>query len=335
MASFSVFPPPQVPRIAMPNPHNRKPSLTKDIVSHKELVNAGITEYPVPKIPAAHLRQTGRSTPSPGVNKALSTNTPTQSIKNSPQVNHNYSQNEITSKQKSSPKQGSIGSTSTLVRSTTPDGRPKSPVIPIRSMFPVYNPSLPLASQNYYPQRPAAIHTPVPTSKYSRQDLRTYMSAPIDYEVGARTAPASVADIPLEAINSREAQFSSPRALERLWEATHGTEPNTTIGSFDLELARYVNLSILDYPADRTIVGLRKRHSHLVQVQLHHSTVSLRTTPTRSQSRKYARVNEMLFATSCYHQSNLWNDVQYPEMDWFPSFSQRWLQCLLSIRAMH
>jgi hypothetical protein len=108
-------------------------------------------------------------------------------------------------------------------------------------MFPVYNPSLPLASQNYYPQRPAAVHTPIPTSKFSRQDLRGYVSPPIDLEVGAKTAPTSVADIPLDALNSREAQFSSPRTLERLWEATHGTEPNLTIGQFDLELARYVD----------------------------------------------------------------------------------------------
>jgi len=109
----------------------------------------------------------------------------------------------------------------------------KSPVVPIRSMFPVYNTAVTLAQQSYYPQRPI----PVMTSSYARSARQDY-SSPIGTPRISSPAQASIANFPLNSLTSR---ISSPEELNDLWQATHGMEPNPRIKSYDLELARSVS----------------------------------------------------------------------------------------------
>lgn len=66
------------------------------------------------------------------------------------------------------------------------------------------------------------------------------MTTPIDRAVGNRTAPASLLNFPSDVMSISEPQYSSHRELEKLWEASHGTEPGNLLKSFDLEMARYV-----------------------------------------------------------------------------------------------
>ena len=72
----------------------------------------------------------------------------------------------------------------------------------------------------------------------SREEYRNSLLTPIDRAVGVRTAPASVLNFPADIMSISESQFSSHKELEKLWEATHGTEPSSLIKSFDLEMAR-------------------------------------------------------------------------------------------------
>jgi hypothetical protein len=58
--------------------------------------------------------------------------------------------------------------------------------------------------------------------------------------MGARTAPSSVVNFPIDLMSINEPQYSSHRELEKLWEASHGMEPSSILKAFDLEMTRYV-----------------------------------------------------------------------------------------------
>lgn len=56
-----------------------------------------------------------------------------------------------------------------------------------------------------------------------------------------RTTPASVLNFPSDVMSVNIGpRISTQRDLEKLWEASHGTEPDFAIKSFTLEMARYV-----------------------------------------------------------------------------------------------
>lgn len=123
-------------------------------------------------------------------------------------------------------------------RATYIDPSPTSPVVPIRSMFPTYNPSLPLSQQRYFPQRA----TEVQKEKVSREDyIPSRSPSRLDEALGSpRTAPASIVDFPIEVLTVQQPQFSSVSELEKLWTATSGAyDPESPMGDFDLRMARY------------------------------------------------------------------------------------------------
>jgi hypothetical protein len=128
-------------------------------------------------------------------------------------------------------------------RSTFIDPSPTSPVVPIRSMFPTYNPGLRLSQQQYFPQRA----TDIQRENVSREDyIPSRSPSRLDEALGPRTAPASIVDFPVDIFAKREPTFSSIPELERLWAATNGGhDPETMIGDFDLRMSRYENLKSL------------------------------------------------------------------------------------------
>jgi hypothetical protein len=122
-------------------------------------------------------------------------------------------------------------------RATYIDPSPTSPVVPIRSMFPTYNPSRRLSQQQYFPQRVAELLR----ENVSREDyIPSRSPSRLDEALGGpRTAPASIVDFPIDVLAVKEPQFSSVPQLEKLWAATNGGhDPETLTGDFDLRMSR-------------------------------------------------------------------------------------------------
>ncbi|RMZ80232.1 hypothetical protein DV738_g2908, partial [Chaetothyriales sp. CBS 135597] len=253
---FSLFPP-SVPKIATPNPHKRNPTLqTVKPLGHLSGKgsqsatgaswngsNGGTTRSSGGGVAKTTTYDRSRS-PSPSdIGKAVTTMSPVDGT--TPTVPLPPSQS--TTSPLSQPRSDSSGST-TLVQTTPPID--PSPVVPIRSMFPTYNPTVPLSQQNYYPQRPfPARLTSISKSNVSRSEYRNTMAAPVDRALGARSAPASVLSFGIDNMSISEPQFSSHRELEKLWEASHGTEPNSSIKSFTLEMSR-TDEAVFNFGAD-------------------------------------------------------------------------------------
>jgi hypothetical protein len=122
-------------------------------------------------------------------------------------------------------------------RLTFIDPSPTSPVVPIRSMFPTYNPSMRLSQQQYFPQRVAELLR----DNVSRQEYNPSRSpSRLDESLGPRTAPASIVDFPIDVFPMKEPKFSTVSELETLWAATNGAiDPETMIEDFDLRMSRY------------------------------------------------------------------------------------------------
>jgi hypothetical protein len=270
--SFSLFPT-TVPKIALPNPHKRVPSLHRiSMVASPDSVMSPNAESvvfkmeqeqpPLPQLPT-HLSQPRReSTPSPDdIGRAVTTQspidgrTPTQPLPPPSVAGAKYTPSLYQSPvmHHSSPQPSSslgTGSEATLVAqppaaAATPIYATKSPIdpspiVPIRSMFPVYDPSLPLARQAYVPQPPLPARLAgIPSfGLASRDEYRSSLSMPFAAP-GLRSAPASVLNFPADVMSINVGpRISTQRELERLWDASHGTEPGCSIKTFDLEMAR-------------------------------------------------------------------------------------------------
>ncbi|KAJ9640605.1 hypothetical protein H2204_003234 [Knufia peltigerae] len=270
---FSLFPT-TVPKIAIPNPHKKNPSLHRisivaspeSVVSNAESVVIKMEQEqpPLPRLPA-HLDERRDSSPSPeDIGRAITTSSPidgktptqpfapstdlvkyTPSLYQSPQIDHSSPQASFSL---------GTGSSTTLVQvqtQTQTQTRTQiavsikspidpSPIVPIRSMFPTYNPSMPLTKQPYIPQRPIPAHLSgiTPFGAFSRDDYRTSLSLPFAASV-QRSAPPSIINFPSDVMSVNYGpRISTQRDLEKLWEASHGTEPDAAIKSFTLELAR-------------------------------------------------------------------------------------------------
>lgn len=241
MATPLIIPAPPVPRIALPNPHLRKPSLSTHIASLDSLRNSGFDlSFPVPHIPKDIQINDSASE----IGQAVSEYSP---IDSAPKIPTPLSAAAATTTQKYTPKQTSKLShasppsksdDSGYLSSSSPDTS-KSPVVPIRSMFPVYDPSVSLQAQQYHPQlpRPRPLRQDSSSSRRTTQDYPTSFMTPIDRVLSSPPPPPSMFNIQLDAIAPR---MSTPKELNELWEASQGMEPNPRIKSYKLELARYV-----------------------------------------------------------------------------------------------
>ncbi|KAK2761197.1 hypothetical protein FQN54_001718 [Arachnomyces sp. PD_36] len=117
-------------------------------------------------------------------------------------------------------------------------GPPKSPVA-IRSMFPVYNPAVPLSKQNYFPQRAGGYNAPQGAISRVQRSPSSSSSAAADNATGGpKTVPASVVNFPSDALNPIGTEYSSKEDLELLWEATNGQVEAESLGTFNLKLSK-------------------------------------------------------------------------------------------------
>ncbi|KAI9043671.1 uncharacterized protein KD926_003021 [Aspergillus affinis] len=110
----------------------------------------------------------------------------------------------------------------------------ESPEIQMKSMFPRYNPNVPLSEQQYYPgasSQSSRSHKP--------KNLTLSPQPEIDRALGPKTVPASVVNFPLGALDpADEVQYSSAAELQDLWEAANGQRPQDLSGTFNLRMAR-------------------------------------------------------------------------------------------------
>lgn len=235
MATPMTVPVPPVPRIAMPNPHLRKPSLSTHIASADSIRNSTFdSSFPVPSIPREH--QYARSISSE-VGQAVTEYSPIDAVPRIPTPSSAAQKYTPTSASKLNHASSQSKSNDSGYLSASSPEASKSPVVPIRSMFPVYNHSLSLQNQQYLPQifRPAPCRRGSSSSKMTSQDFPISSLTPIDRVLGLPPAPSSMISFQLDAMPPRA---SNQKELNDLWEATHGMEPNPRIRSYDLELAR-------------------------------------------------------------------------------------------------
>jgi hypothetical protein len=118
---------------------------------------------------------------------------------------------------------------------------PISPGKPIQSMFPQYNPHLPLNKQAYFPQNRDAYHTSQQSTSSAGGAVREPHVPPteVDAVLGPKTVPASVFNFPSGALSPR-VQYSTAEDLVTLWESANGQELQETLGTFNLRAERYI-----------------------------------------------------------------------------------------------
>ena len=193
--------------------------------------NSSIVDIPVPAIPQEHKHKPSFSDE---IGQAVTSYSPIDGRNYAPSPSSAAAERYTPKNKTSSPQSKSNDSGYASGGSASA----KSPVVPIRSMFPIYNPQITLAQQHYYPQRPVAARTnSISSSKFGRSDYPPCATAwtPIDRALGPPSAPATIANFPLDTLSPR---VSTSKDLLELWEATHGMEPNPRIKSYDLELSR-------------------------------------------------------------------------------------------------
>lgn len=232
MSTPGATPVTPIPRIALPNPHLRKPSLSATVAQDDSTRNSFVENVPVPMIPKEHQRSHSGCE----IGQAVSSYSPIDKPV--------YSPSPASAAQRYTPRTSSLPYVASPRLKSNDSGyqsggtdSAKSPVVPMRSMFPVYNPAVTLSQQHYYPQRPIQLRTKSSSSHLNRQDYYSPASAwtPIDRALGPPSAPPSVANFQLDALTP---YVSTARELNELWEATHGMEPTPKIKSYDLELSR-------------------------------------------------------------------------------------------------
>ncbi|KAI9800522.1 MAG: hypothetical protein M1825_004070 [Sarcosagium campestre] len=142
----------------------------------------------------------------------------------------------------------------TLVRSNSVNVASSS-VAPNRSIFPRYDPSVPLSQQNYRPTQASPTHIPRgmiskdpyspnlyspqspghannrPTSIRPTSSGRAYMNAPA-------TAPSSMTSFPSGILSVAQPRFSSTEELADLWEAANGQGTEEKARTFALRMSR-------------------------------------------------------------------------------------------------
>lgn len=243
---FGLFPP-TVPRIALPNPHSKKPSLSRALVIAEHSPRPALPEAVVIQINGVvpQERDVHSRSSSADVEHATFPSSPIDGIRlhelqhvasTPPAYQQNFSRPTLTVLPNLLPAPPPRPMSATMANGQQGSAEPTSPVVPIRSIFPTYNPSLPLAKQSYHPQRT----TSLPRQLYQRDEYRTRASTPSqldDATGGLRTAPASIVDFPRDL--PRAVKFSNARELPKLWEATNGQDPSVVHDSFDLQMARY------------------------------------------------------------------------------------------------
>jgi hypothetical protein len=160
----------------------------------------------------------------------------------SPQSMHSQNRQAKRSDHQALPSHGSHSSSSsnqTAASTVSPQSSQSSvSPVPMRSMFPQFDPKLPMNQQVYHPQLPdnALPQPPRKTRKPPKLTLTT--NTEIDHVLAPKTVPASVLNFPTGALDSEEVQYSSTEEMKMLWETANGQRPREFVGSLNLRMIK-------------------------------------------------------------------------------------------------
>lgn len=183
--------------------------------------------------------------PAPPTETAARTMSPasTEASRDSASLRSPRSRNRQVNKSnnRASPSQGTLSNSSVSGRTATLAASPQSSQasaspVPMRSMFPQFDPKLPVDKQNYHPSVP----NEASVSKPRRPQLTLSPTSEIDQVLGPKTVPASVLNFPTGVLESEEIRYSSLQELEMLWEAANGQRPQNLFGTFNMQMTRYI-----------------------------------------------------------------------------------------------
>ncbi|KAI9789876.1 MAG: hypothetical protein M1833_002142, partial [Piccolia ochrophora] len=199
--------------------HTKSPSHTESIVIHVSKDTP--VSSPLVASPGTRLEELPSRSTTP--NRAQ----PTRSITASPALTNNQSR---------------LSTSETLVRSNSVT----SAAAPIQSIFPRYDPSVPLTHQNYRPTQASPTHIPrgiiskdpYSPSLYSPQSPHHPGSPGRGYMSGPATAPSSITTFPSGVLSAAGPRFSSREELAELWEAANGQGKEETGRTFTLKMTR-------------------------------------------------------------------------------------------------
>lgn len=250
MNQFQFFPPPSPEVKAAKNPFRRgikKPATVKvepaSPISLNEIKDSSKAESVLLQIiedtssfplPPSHPPNT--RTKSPSVVELSPSS-------KSPKSPHSRSRQENKYTTRALPSQGSVNTSSSSNYTASSTASPQSSQssvspVPMRSMFPRFDPKLPLNNQITQSQMPSDDQ---PLKKSARPHLTLTTSSEIDHVLGPKTVPASVLNFPNGiSDSSEEIQYSTPYELEMLWEAANGQRPQNLVGTFNLHMTRYL-----------------------------------------------------------------------------------------------
>ena len=133
-----------------------------------------------------------------------------------------------------------LSGTVTLVRSNS---EASNAAAPIRSIFPRYNPAIPLSQQNYRPTQLSPKHiAPAHISKEAYSpSLYSTAGSPSQASpgrVGCLSAPSAITSFPAGVLSNHRPQYSNPEELADLWEAANGQVTKETGKTFALRMSR-------------------------------------------------------------------------------------------------
>lgn len=111
-----------------------------------------------------------------------------------------------------------------------------SPVVPIKSMFPQFNPNVPLSQEQY--NSDISNNFSRPRHRPARLRLDITPAPEIDRALGPNTVPADVHDFPGSILSPVGIQYSDPEQLKALWETANGQKTDSLSKAFNLRIER-------------------------------------------------------------------------------------------------
>ncbi|OJD18143.1 hypothetical protein AJ78_01809 [Emergomyces pasteurianus Ep9510] len=148
-----------------------------------------------------------------------------------------------------------------VTMASSPGRSPTSPAVPMRSIFPRYDPNVLLNQQRYYPQR----STP--------SDLPREVISRCDYSPSVTSPQSSFPRTMRESTQlATAAKVSSSEQLTRLWEATNGEGPKPELGTFHLRISKVDHLTYTFGNKSATLYSLKTNSMGDVDIQRSHPT---------------------------------------------------------------
>jgi hypothetical protein len=244
MSQFQLFPPPspEVKRSNNPFRKGKNPVATSEPASSiplEEIKDPGKTGSLLLQI----IEDTQSISPPPG-HASRSKSPPVAGASKdskSPQSMHSQNRQAKKMNHEALPSHASQSSSSSSHHTTASTVSPQSSQssaasVPMRSMFPQFDPKLPFNQQVYHPQLPGAPRPVKSSRKPPKLTLTT--NTEIDNVLGPKTVPASVLNFPTEALESEEVTYSSMEELKMLWEAANGQGTRDVVGTLNLRMTK-------------------------------------------------------------------------------------------------